>query len=499
MNGNGNGDSDGEWDVGITRRTEKSKVRLTGNRAKKAEKGIGGGPTARLVSVFERLVGSPIKCRGKEWYLYNGIKWELQENGRDTFRNEAWKAQSIDNRNDVRARRILDSVEYVRQLARGEKFYGAIRWILGEQYYLVNFCNGVMKIDATTGVFCEKLIEHSPEYMFTASLGNYTSKLYECPEFLYRLRDILDRKRDRDLLLDFFASALLPDSRFEVCLFCIGKGGNGKSILTETLAAAIGNDVSSALTFHQICANDRKHLYRLKEKLINVSTETENRMVTENSTFKRIVSGEAFETDKLYASGFKMQTNCKLCFLTNNLPEFKYGTQAENRRIRFIHFEKCYEGKAKDLLLKRRLSIELDGILSMLVRRLPRLCKLAEMGRGGILSRRQLKYFSDRNSIIESFFADCTEICSKSFSRDRSTIYRCFERYCTSHEEDVRLTSSQFYRQLKKMHPELDMNYKLRNGRVSSSYGIKGITLTKLGRQLLEDNSRRGGKYSNLF
>jgi phage/plasmid-associated DNA primase len=181
------------------------------------------------------------------------------------------------------------------------------------------------------------------------------------------------------------------------------------------------------------------------------------------------------------------------------MPEFKFGTDAESRRIRFVHFGKVYKGKDRDLLLKRKLAPELDDILSMLVRRLPRICKLNELGKGSILSRRTTRYFGVRNSIIENFLADCMEECSISISRDRREIYRCFERYCQSHNEDVRLNVWQFTREVKKLHPEIDMNYKVRCGGNSYVRAWRGYKFSELGGTLLRDTSTKGSRLADVF
>jgi phage/plasmid-associated DNA primase len=66
-----------------------------------------------------------------------------------------------------------------------------------------------------------------------------------------------------------------------------------------------------------------------------------------------------------------MRTTCKLWFLSNHLPRFRHGTEAELRRMRFIRFDHISD--EKDVTLKAKIRAERDGILGLMVHYLQRL------------------------------------------------------------------------------------------------------------------------------
>jgi len=73
----------------------------------------------------------------------------------------------------------------------------------------------------------------------------------KCPLWLKTIKEILPRKSKTDrrleVLQEFFGYALLHDCRFQKFLVMIGDGGNGKSTITETWQAMLGEENVSAV------------------------------------------------------------------------------------------------------------------------------------------------------------------------------------------------------------------------------------------------------------
>jgi phage/plasmid-associated DNA primase len=70
-----------------------------------------------------------------------------------------------------------------------------------------------------------------------------------------------------------------------------------------------------------------------------MGTELDTVDVEDASALKRIVSGEPVEARNIFGKPFTMRTTAKLWYLANDLPRFKHGTDAELRRVRFLHFD----------------------------------------------------------------------------------------------------------------------------------------------------------------
>lgn len=448
----------------------------------------GGSLSARLTHELLKKIGRPIKCMGEDWYVYDGVRWVQRK--REVYKPLALEVQELNSRNHRRTIDILNFLEDQRQLREGEEFCGAIN-NNGKDSYLLNFVNGTLEIDRVTGEMMQNR-KHDPGDMFTLVLGRYDD--IPCDFFRQILRQILPSKEDRRLLLDFFASALMPDSRFEVALFCVGNGANGKSVITEALANAIGSEVCSALTLHQICGNERKHMYRLAHKLINVATETDTSAIANTSLFKSVVSGETFETEMLYRkAGFEMQTNVKNCFLMNYLPPIKHGGEGDMRRIRTLYFANRFTEDGRDIWLRRKLQAERGGILALLVNRLPRLAELNELTKGSTTSQHLWETFCNNTDIIYSFFRNCVIFMGGSRSTkcvSKDNLYKIFRKYCKENDRNLVPIDSQFFKVAKSLFPEFNFNYrKFLRGTSPGIYVncVAGITLNERGYSLLNE------------
>ena len=103
MKNNGsNGSSKSKWDK-VTERSRGATIgkqtRLTGKAKEVANKMGGGSVSARLADLLEKEIGKPVKVKDKEWYVYNGVIWELTEGGRGAYKSKALDIQDSSNRN----------------------------------------------------------------------------------------------------------------------------------------------------------------------------------------------------------------------------------------------------------------------------------------------------------------------------------------------------------------------------------------------------------------
>jgi P4 family phage/plasmid primase-like protien len=433
-------------------------VRLTKSNKAQVDKEVSGSAYARLTVALEKTIDKPIKVDGREVYLYSEGRWKVTEGGLDRFRKKAWKVQEPANRNDTTTQKLLNCLRDRNQLEEEERFYGAIRYIEGESFYLLNCADEVLKIDYQSGVVLEHLPQ-SPDYMFSGKLAaNYhEDEKPTCKKFKETLAEVLPDEADRALLLLWFAYCLLPDCRLEVALICVGTGGNGKSIIAKAMMDTLGKENCLTLTLKQICSNDQKQMHRLRNKLVNIGTETEVRAIEENTTFKSIVSGEGFESGKMYESGLLIETSIKLNILANHTPIFKGGSEAEARRIRTIYYPNTFEDEKRNTLLSRQLATEKEGILRLLIDQLPKVAIIKQLPFGSHYSREVYDEFAISNNPIGSFINVCLQTTDNWQDHVfKGDMWKCFivymrENNITNYPDDIGV----FFSQLYKMKPEL--------------------------------------------
>jgi P4 family phage/plasmid primase-like protien len=342
----------------------------------------------------------PIRCVVDNWYRY--IKGVWQQVQPDLFLTDAWRLQNEPRKVEA-SKKMLEAIRQQSQVADID-LYGAIKY-QKDNCYLINCANCVVRVNLENGQ-CEGL-EHSPDYMFTLQVSSNYLPEAKCPEFFRVLREVLPAKENRVLNLDFACSCLLPDCRFQCMLFCTGSGGNGKSTIWEAIAGCLGKDVVSRISYHDLCANNRKYVWKLEKMLLNLGTETVAKPIGENAIVKAITCGEAFDTDRMYGECFRMKTTCKLCQLTNHQTTYEAGSNAEVRRTRISHYGQTFEGGEINRGLETMLEAERDGIFNMLLRRLARVLKLSEIGFGDEASRDAYEQFRSRNNLVLEFIHKC--------------------------------------------------------------------------------------------
>jgi P4 family phage/plasmid primase-like protien len=460
-------------------------------KPKKGQQDTSNG--AKVLTLFEQrleLKEKPIACVGPKWYRYrNGCSRPIE---RETFNQLAWAVQSPDSANSRKTKELLSAIEQKYGIGEGGKMcHCAMRLDLEypEKYYLINCGNQVVRVSRESGTV--SLLPWHPDYRFTTQLaGCFRPELialWEHSLFYEKLCEVLPDKADRHLLLDMFASSLWYDNRFEVVLFCIGNGLNGKGMLINTLCHAFGGETISSLTIKQICGQDNgKHLFELEHKLLNVATELSDEIIPDSQVLKSIASREKIRISRMYQNGIDIEPRCVGVFLTNNPPRLRNGTNGDCRRMRYIVFDQdCSRAKNANDKIMERLQEERDLILTYLISRLARLATLPEMSRGGEVSEAELRTFVARNNMVGEFVREALDWpVEQSLTRD--DIWLGYQRYASLHEVKVS-SKEKFFRQLYQRYPEMKkFNTQLRqNGR--RRYVLRGVGWTELGRNLRQE------------
>ncbi len=273
---------------------------------------------------------------------------------------------------------------------------------------LVNVANGIVRVAPDYQV---ERLDHDPARNFTCQLAANYDPLARCPNFERVLGEALPDADDRILLQLFAGSLLFPSCKYEAALVCYGPGGTGKSTIAEPIASVFGAELVERIGMSNICDPKGYSLPKLKHVAVNLGTELDALEVGESGNFKALVSGEPIEVRPIYGKPFTMTTTAKLWFLSNNLPRFKHGTDAEQRRTRFLRFDRI--PVVKDVDLKEKLKVERDGVFSWCLEGLSRLLTLREMPLGGVESKQVHDRFAVSNDPLGAFMASRCRMDSK--------------------------------------------------------------------------------------
>ncbi|MEA3207821.1 MAG: putative primase/helicase [Chthoniobacter sp.] len=390
-----------------------------------------------LLCVRTFLRKNKVRTKDDQWYVWDGKAW--QKRSKSAYLPDALDVLQQTVRQVRNAKSVLEHVEALQQLKPDEELRGAIAFSEDRTAVLINLDNGILRVTADSAA----LGKHDESMLFTGCLpSKWIEGVPEPSNFLRVLNDALPPDRDGSThgqaLLKWWCGYLLyPDTaKHELFLICYGPSGTGKSTVAEPVIGCLGRDPNvTSLTLAQICAGDKAYsVPKLEYALCNMGTELDTVDVEDASALKRIVSGEPVEARNIFGKPFTMRTTAKLWYLANDLPRFKHGTDAELRRVRFLHFdqlpkcpscngkgfiedyssheppkcEKCGgSGVFRDRTLKGAeglLTQERDAIFAWMVRGLKDILAGVECPEGNAQSREVKAQFAVSNDPVRAFF-----------------------------------------------------------------------------------------------
>ena len=294
---------------------------------------------------------------GQSFYQYNGngLWQEIHENQ---------VGQQMENVLGERARRsrIQDSLK----LLEYRVFKDHIK--LEQNYGLVNLKNGML--DYRT----KKLLPHDKRYYSRVQIPIEYDPDADYPRFKRFLEEIFfDDPEKAHTIQDFAGYCLFPKIFIHSCLFFMGIGQNGKSVLINTLTKIIGKENTSAVELSQF--SNRFLIGVLRNKLLNVSTEVKTRSPVDDSTFKSLVAGDLVQADVKFKNPITFRPICKYIFSMNDIPIITDKSYAFQRRLIIVRFNQDFSGEKDDKKLEDKLEQELPGILNWCLEGLDRVLK----------------------------------------------------------------------------------------------------------------------------
>jgi putative DNA primase/helicase len=179
-------------------------------------------------------------------------------------------------------------------------------------------------------------------------------------------------KNLRFLIEEMMGYCLLRRNELGKAFILTGGGSNGKSTLLDVLEAMLGEDNIAAVELKEL--NDRFKTYQLEGKLANIGDDISKQFIEDNSTFKKLVTGERVNVERKGKDPYDISNYSKLIFSANDLPRIDDTSDGLKRRVLFIPFnakftklDKDYDPWIKDKLLTTEsleymLKISLEGL-----------------------------------------------------------------------------------------------------------------------------------------
>jgi P4 family phage/plasmid primase-like protien len=413
-----------------------------------------------------------------DFYLRDGKRWQRIEDVRFVALVTAFvQRRDIQNLNE---RYVRDVVCHLRGLTLLNCWHECMPFYVAqeepltiERPRLMVFSNGIVDL----GKAIEKpkrkpeLLDFDVQYFNEIVLPYDFDPKATCPLWLQTIKEILPQKSKTDkrqlVLQEFMGYTLLLECKYQKFVVLIGDGGNGKSTITETWQAVLGEENVSAVGLESL--GDEHRQWSLKGKLANFSGELPYLNKVNEGTLKRIVSGEPVDANRKHRDPVKLRLHAKLVNNTNEMPRINDATPATWDRMIVIPFTERFRDTAKDDKDRvEKLRAELPGILMWALKGLVRLQKNGKFTHCELCNSFAQEHRRDSDSVL-AFFNECCKPREGHvlFSRRLFDIYR---HYCTETGRNKPFGESEFGKRMLRAGCEKIRAKKQSNGKRPPAY-----------------------------
>ncbi|MDQ0352476.1 putative DNA primase/helicase [Alkalibacillus filiformis] len=405
--------------------------------------------------------GSIAYTKERGWLFWNGKKWEtdalskIEEVTNKTLRSIYDEAILEADENKSKAlkkwaekcegRKVrMNSIEDVKPLATVHNDD------LDADSHLFNVNNGTINLDSG------KLQEHESKNLITRSSPVDYDPDAKCPRFKQFLEEVIVDKNgfsDYEViryLQKAIGYSLTSETIEQTIFFLTGKGGNGKSILIESIQNVLGeySKQTNADTFIKkpFDSGINNDIARLDKARFVAAIESEDGQHLAESLIKQLTGGDTITARFLRKEFFEFRPAFKIFFSTNHKPIIKGSDDGIWRRIAVIPFRVTFDGKSnpKDPYLSEKLSRELPGILNWAIEGY-QLWKQEGLKKPKSIMDESEKYRDDMD-ILKPFLDECC-IIDPEEKEEGKTVYYYYNLFCLRND-DFKLTNRKFYREL---------------------------------------------------
>lgn len=181
----------------------------------------------------------------------------------------------------------------------------------------------------------------------------------------------LDRVTDGDEELQRFYQRmagymLTGDTSAHALFFAYGRGANGKSVFTSTLAGILANYAKTAPVETFTASNTDRHptdIAGLRGARLVTAVETEEGRRWAESRIKQLTGGDVVAARFMRGDFFEYRPTFKLLIAGNHKPTLRSVDEAMRRRMNLLPFTVTIPAEERDPELAEKLKAERGGIL----------------------------------------------------------------------------------------------------------------------------------------
>jgi putative DNA primase/helicase len=380
--------------------------------------------------------------RLKKFVVFNGKQWQDDDSGivdqmalemvrdmklqaagfsGDEYKRWARHAHQSEQNNGIR--NMLDRAKRTPKICMTPDQFNADRWAL-------NSPNGT--IDLRTG----KLRPHRREDFITHIIPVEYDPDAKCPLWKKVLDTTTAGNKSMQRYFQQLIGMFLTGDISEQNLFIFhGEGGNGKSVILDTIAGMLGEYAHEAPEGFLTAQRFEPHptdIADLRGRRLCIASETEKGAALRIQRVKRLTGNLRLKGRYMHQDFFEFDRTHKLILVTNNKPNIGENTNAVWRRVRLVPFNVVIAKEKQDKNLLEKLRAEWPGILAWAVR------GCLDWQKNGLVEPEQVvkatEQYAAEQDVVGRFIADrCT--VGASHSVGATTLYEQFGMWCVQSGE----------------------------------------------------------------
>jgi putative DNA primase/helicase len=232
--------------------------------------------------------------------------------------------------------------------------------------WLLNCENGT--IDLRTG----SLRKHDRADKITKLAPVRFDRDAPAPRFDRFLREILPADDVRGFVQKYLGYSITGSTREQCFVIALGKGANGKSVLSEAVRYVLGDYASDTPTDTIMCSKNSRgtenDIARLRGSRFVTAKEVGEGRKLDESRVKQLTGGDTVTARFLFREWFEFIPRFKLWVYANYRPQIRGTDEGIWRRIMLVPFDVVIPEEQRDGTLPETLRAEAAGILAWLVR-----------------------------------------------------------------------------------------------------------------------------------
>lgn len=272
---------------------------------------------------------------------------------------------------------------------------------------IVNCQNGELWLEAGR----MKLRRHRPSSFQQHVLPIEYDADAKCPRYDTALAQIFSEAREPDEMVrhwhELVGYTIQPSRPHALIVVLLGRGGNGKTKLVETLFRLMGKQSACFMNIERL--SDRFGLAGLRGKLMFVDDDVKMRLRLPEEVLKKISEVKEVTAEAKYKDPVTFTSRAIPYLLCNGIPHLQDPSDAILRRLQVFPFKKQFKGSDRDPTLFEGIWIEeLPGILNRALEGWGRLQERGDFAQPNDVKRETKKWVNQAHP-VSTFVEEATE------------------------------------------------------------------------------------------